>query len=784
MFVRRIGLSLVLALEFAVQALALVPVIPGPKQVTEGEVCGRLSYRKLVLSSEFSPDATGAVMEELCACAGRGWPWRVLKVDIRQTKGTPQSDDWYHISRKSASRIEVEAGSPQAAQYALETLLQLVVAGYDRCFDIIDWPDIGRRVFMDDISRGEVPTVEQVKRQIRYLARLKYNGYLFYNENVTRVPSHPDYVPENGFFTMEDLDEIAEYASRWHVEFIGGQQSFGHLEKILSLPQYRHLGLTENMLDADSPQARAFIKDVLCDLCMHIPSKYFCVFCDETFDLEKVADKERYYSDYINYLVQVLRSQGKRTIVCGDMLMKYPAMIPMLDRDIIVMTWNYDAAESFEPWIAPFRDACFEWWVAPGVHSSGRMVPDMRAAEGNRRFITEGRSSGCDGVMVCSWDETVYHPFEHLKYGIAQFAETMWTVSRNSVDEDFRARYESVSGCNITALCDTMMELSDIPMFAGMNDRVFYQRFTPSVQAPLVIDRRSLGRARDLLKDASGYAQSGVPFEEYAWLYAADCYRFMVESRLGMADIDGLVREGNNGVALNICDKLDSMVQNLLHRFLIIWDRENQPHSRDAGIELFNAKKAELMAVRQAIERRDTSALRVIDRINPYMCFWLTTLLLPGEVLPSEALDPTPGKRFAVGTREAKWTKTESLEGLSMDVNKIYLEPAMGSVMCSYAQVTAPAEMEVELLLGYVGECSIYCNGQQVLQGAISGSFAPDSQRLRLHLKPGVNHLYITLSKQFPECSFCAVLDGPVVVSRKHKYLLELQQESRTHVYF
>ena len=154
------------------------------------------------------------------------------------------------------------------------------------------------------------------------------------------------------------------------------------------------------------------------------------------------------------------------------------------------------------------------------------------------------------------------------------------------------------------------------------------------------------------------------------------------------------------------------------------------------------------------------------------MCFWLTTLLLPGEVLPTEASDPMPGKRFAVGAREAKWTKTESLEGLSMDVNRIYLEPAMGSVICSYAQLTAPAEMDVDLLLGFVGECSVDCNGQNILQGAVRGSFAPDTHRLRLHLLPGINHLYITLSKQFPECSFSAVLDGPAVSSRKHKYLV------------
>ena len=754
-------------------ANAAVPVVPRPKSCVEGGRTGPLCYREIVLDSAFPEEETAAALEGLDELkSGDG----TLRIRLRK-----QRREGYTLVRRG-QRIRIRAASADMAHSALMTLVQLVRTGYDRNLRIRDWPDLPLRIFMDDVSRGEVPTVEQVKRQIRFLSELKYNAYLFYNENVTRVPSHPDYAPVEGCFTMEDLDEIGAWAQRWHVDFMGGQQSFGHMEKILALPRYRHLGLTPDMLDASSSETRAFMAEVLGDLCRHCRSDWFCLYCDETFDLERVEDREHYFADYVNYLAGVLRGHGKRAVICGDMLIRYPAIAQLLDPDIVVMTWNYDAAADFSPWIDPFKDSGREWWIAPGVHSSARMLPDMRAAEGNRRFVTEGFAAGTRGAMVCSWDETTYHPFLHLRYGIAQFAESLWDASRNAVDDGFRERYEQVyfgAPCGLTACFDGMMALADIPMYAGMNDRIFYQRFTPSPGQPLVIDTGSLRRADSLLADLSGRfdrARSELKCgeaEAEAWIYALDCYRWMTDVRLALP---ALLSAPDRDGALAGCDSLIAQMDDLEKRFLSIWDAENQAFSRRDGLAGFEAKKEELRAFRGHLADGSAARLSVLDRQNPYMCFWLTTLLRPGETLPAEespaaGTPPSPGRRFSLPGREAKWTKTESLGGLEMDVNTLYGHPAPGSTLVAYARLDSAADTTVDLLLGFVGICEVWLNGEKILSDR-SQSFIPDRYRLPLPLRQGQNHLYIQLAKQFPECSFSAVLEGATVTSRKHRYSL------------
>lgn len=752
---------------------AAVPVVPRPKSCVERGRTGSLCFGEIVFDSVFPEEETAAALAGLDELKGGDGTLRI-RVGKQRRKG-------YTLVRRG-QRIRIRATSADMAHSALMTLTQLIRTAYGHDFRIRDWPDLPLRIFMDDISRGEVPTLEQVKRQIRFLSELKYNAYLFYNENITCVPSHPDYAPEEGRFTMEQLDEIGAWARQWHVDFMGGQQSFGHMEKILALPQYRQLGLTADMLDADSPATRTFMAEVLSDLCRHCRSDYFCLFCDETFDLERVADKERYFADYVNYLSEVLRGFGKRAIICGDMLIRYPGIAQRLSPDIIVMTWNYDAAGDFSPWIDPFKDAGREWWIAPGVHSSARMLPDMRAAEGNRRFVTAGFAAGTPGAMVCSWDETTYHPFLHLRYGIAQFAESLWDASRHAVDEDFRERYEQVyfgAPCGMTACFDGMMALSDIPMYAGMNDRIFYQRFTPSPGQPLVIDTGSLRRADSLLADLSrrfdrarAEVLSGEE-EADAWIYVLDCYRWMTDVRLSLPE---LLQTPDRDAAIARCDSLLAQVDNLEKRFLSIWNAENQAYSLREGLATFEAKKEELRALRGRLKNGSAARLTVLDRQNPYMCFWLTTLLRPGESLPAEespaaGTPPTPGRRYSLPSREAKWTKTESLGGLEMDANTLYDYPVPGSTLVSYARLDSSADTAVDLLLGFVGECEIWLNGERIFSDR-SQSFTPDSDRLSLPLLQGQNHLYIQLAKRFPECSFSAVLEGTAVTSRKHRYSL------------
>lgn len=760
---RRGQALLVFFLAAAFCCRAAAPVLPFPKQVDSLGTRHPASYGSFVLKSDFGEDVTGAVFGEIVSL---GCPdaSRELSVGL----GLDPWSRGYELLWNGCE-VRIKAADAGNAIFALQTLKQLLRAGCEEDLSIVDWADMEKRVFMDDISRGAVPNMEQMKRQIRFLSELKYNACMFYNENVISTASHPDIAPPDAAISLEELDEIIGYARSYGIEIIGAFQSFGHFEKTLAMPQYRDMGLSPNTIDPRSPAARNFLREVISELCAHSSSDYFCVFCDETFDIEGLPDREELYASHLNFLDSLLASCGKRMIVCGDMMMKYPGVLGMIDRDVVIFSWNYDDAGSYSDWLDPFGD--FEVWVAPGVHSSLRLLPDVRVAEGNRRFVREGFRSGARGTIVCTWDESIYHSVENLNWNVAQFAETMWDVSMVDADEDFASRYEKMRfgvRNGVTGLYREIMALSEVPVFSGLNDRVFYTRFTPKRGYPLVVDSGQIVRADSIISSVSSRLSAACSLtadgdvEIRSWDYALRCYRFMVDSRRLMLLLNAENRD-------SVCDALDAQLDTLSGLFAQWWTRENRAYNLDTGLALFGDKKRELQELRCA----ELSELEVVDRINPYMGFFLTTLLVRGDSATVGPKWPLPGHvgRSSSG-KDMRWTKSESLDGLMMDLNRFYGDPALGTEVRSYARISAAERTVATLLLGYVGEVDVYLGEELVWHGVRRNSHTVDEFEIPLELEPGQNHLTVVMRKQFPEFSFSAYLDGPQYESNKYRYKL------------
>ena len=817
---RPLRLLLLAAALLALQGLrGAVPLLPAPKCVVEGAARPVRPFRAVQADDDA---AFRAVLDEIEALADpTAAATLVLRID-RSAKAAlafcrayaPEAPrdalerEFYGL-RFAGDTIRIVAPTEAGGRHALQTLKQLLRTGHDREATIADWCDLRRRIFMDDISRGAVPTMEQVKRQIRDLAELKYNAMMFYVEHTIRVASHPDFAPEEGCFTLDQVREIGRYAAAYGIELIGNFQSFGHFEQILAHPRYRALGDTETMISTTDPAARRFLEEVIGELCDAFPSRFFNVNCDETWDIgngrsrERVAaiGKERFYADHLRFLHGILRRHGKTMMLWADMVLKYPKILDLLPRDVVLLTWNYDAREEYAAWIEPLRG--HRLLVCPGVHSSGRLVPDLEAADGNRRFIAEGYARGAEGALLTSWDEGALHSCHHLCLGIAQAAETMWDTRRTTADADFDRRYELLrfgAANGVVGACRAMMRLGDLPLFNGMNDRIFYQRFTPEPGRPLNIDREQLLRADSIARRCAATLRLARADRNRAEIeagrYAAESYRFIARSRLGMARIAALYERGGRNAlveAVDACDRLLGQVQALERRFARLWLYENRLLSYDRGREAYAEKRAAIRRIRtvleEALRRLDRgqtlrtaaeAGLETHDRRNAYMCFWLTTGPFTGfepeedilaEAGGEAAVEPTPGLRFRLGRTEYKWTKTESLNGLTMDGNAC-CPSGGGATFYAYAQLTSDRDRTVDLLVGHAGRLTLFCNGERLDDGAIANAYAPDSRRIALPLRAGTNRLVVKLRQEVPEWLFSCIVEGASVASRKHKYTL------------
>src|SRR5208283_2228581 len=101
-----------------------------------------------------------------------------------------------HVDGKG---ISAAARSPAGLRHATRTLVQLAtdktsVPG----LHIRDWPSMQYRGAMQDISRGQVPTVQALKRLARVLAEAKMNLLELYIEHTYKFEVHPDTSPPEG----------------------------------------------------------------------------------------------------------------------------------------------------------------------------------------------------------------------------------------------------------------------------------------------------------------------------------------------------------------------------------------------------------------------------------------------------------------------------------------------------------------------------------------------------------------------------------------------------------
>lgn len=362
----------------------------------------------------------------------------------------PNLNEEGYVLSVNANEVVVAGQTAAGTFYGLQTLKQLVRGDAPEAFLpgvlIVDWPQMRWRALSDDISRGPVPTVEYIKRQLRTLAAFKMNMHSFYMEHTFQSRAHPLIAPAGGSLTPEEITELVAYARRYHIELVPEQQTFGHLHKALKFETYNELAEVPYG-DVLSPQQEGSFKlvaDWYKEIDVLFPGKFFHIGADETFELGEGQSREQVkargvgavYFEHLRRVREILRPYNRRLMFWGDIALSHPELIGSIPKDLIVMNWSYGARDDFTARIKPFKDAGLEQFVCPGVSNWNQVFPNLDTAVKNiTNFVRDGQKANALGMMNTNWDDDGETLFEMAWYGVVLGAAASWQEGEVDVQQ-------------------------------------------------------------------------------------------------------------------------------------------------------------------------------------------------------------------------------------------------------------------------------------------------------------------------------------------------------------
>jgi hypothetical protein len=198
---------------------------------------------------------------------------------------------------------------------------------------------------------------------------------------VPSLVTHPDAL------TVDEMKSLVEFGKSHGVDLIPEVESFGHTGFITRSARYAHL------LDADPhgsseftgvipvhAETRELFEKLYRETAGIFPSPYIHAGCDEvnwggspqSRKALETRTRPQVWAEYLNALQGTAESLGKQLIVWGDFVLhKEPQILSQLNKNVIVMDWNYwdTSAVGFHDALAEIAKTGHRGIGAPGLIS-------------------------------------------------------------------------------------------------------------------------------------------------------------------------------------------------------------------------------------------------------------------------------------------------------------------------------------------------------------------------------------------------------------------------------
>ncbi|HET6206524.1 MAG TPA: family 20 glycosylhydrolase [Terracidiphilus sp.] len=434
-------------------------------------------------------------------------------------------DEGYAIAPDGRGGVVVIAETPAGFFYGAQTVKQLIRSSGKETVLLVptirDWPAMAHRGLSDDWSRGPLPNMDFVKREIRTLAAYKYNIFSPYFEHTFAYSNTPVAAFPGGAMTPDEAREMVEYAAKYHITIIPEQEAFGHLHHVLKFEQYSSVGETPHghVLAPGDPGTLPMIAGWFGELAKVFPGPYAHIGADETAELGlgrtraevKQQGLGKVYLGFLSSIHDTLQPNHKQLLFWGDIAVNSPELVGTLPKDMIAVPWEYDAKPDFTSQIEPFTKAGLETWVAPGVNNWSRLYPNNNEALGNiRAFVRDGQKLGSTGMLNTVWNDDGEGLFDQNWFGVLFGAAAAWQPGESqeaSFTDSYGLAFHADATGKISQAQSEVMAVHALLKSVGLGDAqdayFWIDPFSPE-------GRQVAAKLRPILKDLRLHAERAI----------------------------------------------------------------------------------------------------------------------------------------------------------------------------------------------------------------------------------------------------------------------------------
>jgi hypothetical protein len=334
-------------------------------------------------------------------------------------------------------------------------------------------PLVPIRGLMVDAAR--VPeSMDYYRRVVEFCAEWELNTLQFRladdQGTALRFDSVPDLLTHKNAFTPEQLKGLADYAKSHGVDLIPELESFGHTGYITRSPAYAHLLDDSSQGSSEftgiipvSPETLQLFEKLYREVAATFSSTYLHGGCDEVnwggsaLSRKALQTKARaqIWAEYLNSLNHISEGLGKQLIVWGDFVLhKEPKTLERLDKNIIIMDWNYseNSSSKLQDALRKIRAngsrgigapalTCYKW----GPRAGSEQLRNIDAYADTYLGTTD---TGALGVILTNWipsryiQNSIWDGFAYAAVAFRQGTATAQTSGfRRFVERHYQANW-------------------------------------------------------------------------------------------------------------------------------------------------------------------------------------------------------------------------------------------------------------------------------------------------------------------------------------------------------